>query len=35
MEAVAAAGNRALYVGGLAEQVDENILQAAFIPFGT
>lgn len=26
--------NRTLYVGGLSENVDESLLQAAFIPFG-
>jgi peptidyl-prolyl isomerase E (cyclophilin E) len=25
---------RTVYVGGLAEEVDEKILRAAFIPFG-
>jgi peptidyl-prolyl isomerase E (cyclophilin E) len=25
---------RTVYVGGLAEEVDEKTLQAAFIPFG-
>ncbi|KAL8274790.1 hypothetical protein Esti_001265 [Eimeria stiedai] len=25
---------RTLYVGGLAEEVDERILRAAFLPFG-
>lgn len=28
------ANKRVLYVGGLAEEVDEKVLQAAFIPFG-
>ena len=28
------ANKRVLYVGGIAEEVDEKILQAAFIPFG-
>ncbi|GAB1605918.1 hypothetical protein Ahia01_000874200 [Argonauta hians] len=29
-----AANKRVVYVGGLAEEVDETVLQAAFIPFG-
>uniref|UniRef100_A0A3Q3VPT8 RRM domain-containing protein n=1 Tax=Mola mola TaxID=94237 RepID=A0A3Q3VPT8_MOLML len=29
-----AASKRVLYVGGLAEEVDEKVLHAAFIPFG-
>ncbi|CAE1316776.1 PPIE [Acanthosepion pharaonis] len=29
-----AANKRVVYVGGLAEEVDEKVLQAAFIPFG-
>ena len=30
----AAGGKKLLYVGGLAEEVDEKTLQSAFIPFG-
>ena len=28
------ANKKVLYVGGLSEEVDEKVLQAAFIPFG-
>jgi hypothetical protein len=34
METSAAGGKKLLYVGGLAEEVDAKVLQAAFIPFG-
>ena len=35
MESGSGAGSKKhLYVGGLAEEVDQKVLQAAFIPFG-
>jgi peptidyl-prolyl isomerase E (cyclophilin E) len=34
MESSAGGGKKLLYVGGLAEEVDTKVLQAAFIPFG-
>ena len=33
-EVASGGGKKLLYVGGLAEEVDEKTLQAAFIPFG-
>ena len=33
-EGASGGGKKLLYVGGLAEEVDEKTLQAAFIPFG-
>ena len=34
METGAGGSKKVLYVGGLAEEVDQKVLQAAFIPFG-
>lgn len=34
MSMVAAANKRMVYCGGLAEEVDEKILQSAFVTFG-
>ena len=34
MESGAGGPKKMLYVGGLAEEVDQKVLQAAFIPFG-
>lgn len=32
--AIVQANKRVLYVGGLADEVNDKVLQAAFIPFG-